>query len=247
MIDKLIVAWKNPKNSKWTPIGNLEYKNDTYYFNYTNGAKDSSFQPFGQMNELEKVYSSQNLFPIFKNRLLTKNRPEYEDYLNWLDIDKSDNELIELSRSRGIRATDNLQLFPTPQKNTNGDYEVLFFSHGISHISEHYIKRLSQLKNNDRLLILKDVQNEIEPLALALRTEDDPIELLGYCPSFLVKDFYQLMKFNGDESVSITIQKVNIDAPLQLKLLCKFTTKWSEGFEAFYGEEFNKYHKKIKL
>ncbi len=117
----------------------------------------------------------------------------------------------------------------------------MFFSHGISHISEHYVTRLSKLKENDKLLILKDVQNEVEPLALALRTSDDPIELLGYCPSFLVKDFYQLMKLNGDKNISIIVQKINRYAPLQLKLLCKLTTKWNQDFEAFNSEAFNRF------
>ena len=237
MINKLILAWKNPKNRQWIPIGNLEYKNNMYYFNYTNGAKSTNFQPFGQMNELKNTYSAESLFPIFKNRLLAKSRPEYNDYIKWLDIDKNENELVELSRSRGIRATDELQLFPIPEKNENNDYEVLFFSHGMSHISEHYVKRLSKLKDNDKLLILKDIQNEVDSCALALRTKNDPIELLGYCPSFLVKDFNRLMKKNGDTQVNITIKKVNHDAPLQLKLLCKFSTKWSENFEPFFGEE----------
>ncbi len=241
MINKLILAWKDPESREWIPIGSLEYKDNIYYFNYTNGAKITNFQPFGQMNELKNTYSSKNLFPIFKNRLLAKSRPEYEDYIKWLDIDENKNELIELSRSRGIRATDELQLFPIPEKNENGDYEVLFFSHGISHIAEHYVERLSKLKNNEKLLILKDVQNKVDPFALALRTYDDPVELLGYCPSFFVKDFYKLMELNGDENVSITIKKVNHYAPLQLKLLCKFSTKWANGFEPFSGEKFKPY------
>jgi len=241
MIDKLILAWKNPENRQWIPIGCLEYKENKYYFNYTNGAKTKNFQPFGQMNELKNTYSSENLFPIFKNRLLAKSRPEYEDYIKWLDISKNENALIELSRSRGIRATDELQLFPIPEINSNGDYEVLFFSHGISHIAEHYVKRLSKLNDNDKLLILKDVQNKVDPLALALRTQDDPVELLGYCPSFFTKDFNNLMEVNGNKTVTISIKKVNYDAPLQLKLLCKFSTKWYKGFKPFNGEEFKPY------
>ncbi|MEA3387289.1 MAG: hypothetical protein U9Q66_02675, partial [Patescibacteria group bacterium] len=201
MINKLILAWRNPESRQWIPIGNLEYKNEMYYFNYTNGVKDNTFQAFGKMDDFRKTYSSKSLFPIFKNRLLAKSRPEYEDFLNWLDINNNDNELIELSRSRGIRATDNLQLFPIPEKDKNGNYEVLFFSHGISHIAEHYVKRLSELNDNDKLLILKDVQNEVDPFALALRTKDDPVELLGYCPSFFVKDFYKLMEINGNNNV----------------------------------------------
>jgi len=242
MINKLILAWKNPESRQWIPIGCLEYKEKLYYFNYTNGAKTNNFQPFGQMDELKNTYSSESLFPLFKNRLLAKSRPEYEDYIKWLDIEKNENELIELSRSRGIRATDELQLFPIPEKNENDNYEVLFFSHGISHIIEHYVKRLSKLNDNDKLFILKDVQNEVDSFALALRTKDDPVELLGYCPSFLVKDFYKLMELNGNKNVSITIKKVNHDAPLQLKLLCKFSTKWSKDFEPFCGEEFKPYN-----
>ncbi len=241
MINKLILAWRNPESRQWIPIGNLEYKTEMYYFNYTNGVKNNNFQAFGKMDDFRKTYGSTSLFPIFKNRLLAKSRPEYEDFLNWLDINDNDNELIELSRSRGIRATDNLQLFPIPEKDKNGNYEVLFFSHGISHIAEHYVKRLSKLNNNDKLLILKDIQNEVDPFALALRTKDDPVELLGYCPSFFVKDFYKLMAVNGNENVNITIKKVNHDAPLQLKLLCKLTAKWFKDFEPFSGEEFKPY------
>lgn len=235
---KLVLAWRNPKNRRWTPVGYLEYRDNLYYFHYTNGAKDENFQPFGQMNDLHKTYSSETLFPIFKNRLLSKSRPEYEDFVSWLDMEKGSPELLELSRSRGIRATDNLQLFPIPKKNAEGNYEVLFFSHGISHIAEHYVKRLSKLQNNDRLLILKDIQNEVDSSALALRTQDKPVELLGYCPSFFVKDFNKLLMINGEQNVVITVHKINHDAPLQLKLLCKFVTKWPQDFQPFIGDEF---------
>ena len=238
MISKLIVTWRNSETRQWVPVGNLKYENEQYFFNYTNGAKADNFQPFGQMNELQKTYSSTSLFPIFQNRLLAKSRPEYEDYIDWLDISKNQNELIELSRSRGIRATDELQLFPIPEKSQTGDYEVLFFSHGISHIAEHYVERLEKLANNDTLLILKDVQNKVDPLALALRTQDEPAELLGYCPSFFVKDFHKLMELNGSSNVHVTIRKINHSAPLQLKLLCKLSTKWSPQFQPFQGEEF---------
>ena len=241
MINKLILAWRNPVSRQWIPIGNLEYKTEMYYFNYTNGVKNNNFQAFGKMDDFRKTYGSTSLFPIFKNRLLAKSRPEYEDFLNWLDINDNDNELIELSRSRGIRATDELQLFPMPEINAKGNYEVLFFSHGISHMSKHYAKRLDTLNKNDTLLIVKDIQNKFDDKALLLRTEADPVELLGYCPSFFVEDFNKLMKINEDKNVHITVQKVNHEAPLQLKLLCKLTTKWPKDFKSFDSEDFKQY------
>ncbi|WP_375725036.1 hypothetical protein LXN10_06385 [Arcobacter sp. KX21116] len=242
MKNKLILVWRNPNTRMWTGVGLLEYKNNKYYFNYTNGAKIDKFIPFGQMNQLNETYVSDELFPIFKNRLLSKSRPEYEDFLSWLDIKKEENnDLLELARSRGIRATDELQLFPVPEKNEKGMYEVLFFSHGISHIAKHYLERLPKLKKNDRLLILKDIQNESDPLALALRTKNDPVELLGYCPSFFVDDFNRLFELNNTNNVQVVVQKVNLDAPLQLTLLCKLTTKWPDNFQPFDREEFLPY------
>ncbi len=243
MSNKLILAWRNPLTRLWTPVGILEHKNNTHLFYYTNGASAKNFTPFGQMLDLDTTYQSKELFPLFKNRLLSKSRPEYEDYLNWLDIDTNkNNDLLELARSGGIRATDELQLFSIPKEDKNGDYEVLFFSHGISHMAENYVKRLSKLKKDDKLLLLKDVQNKVDPYALVLRTEDDPVEVLGYCPSFFAKDFTKLLNVN-DNNVNVVVQKVNSYAPLQLKLLCKLTTKFPKDFKPFDSEVFRPYGK----
>lgn len=242
MNNKLVLAWRNPETRTWTPVGILESKDERYTFYYTNGAKADNFIAFGQMQNKREKYISDTLFPIFKNRLLVKSRPEYSDFLGWLDIKEDQNsEILELSRSRGIRATDELQLFPIPEKNENNNYEVFFFSHGISHISKNYIERLSSLKKNDKLLIMKDVQNKTDKLALTLRTKEDPIELMGYCPAFFIKDFNKLLDLNDEKEVEVSVQKINEDAPLQLKLLCKLTTKWPENFKPFEENEFSQY------
>lgn len=234
MNNKLVLAWKNPYTRTWTPVGIVEYKNNRYFFNYTEGAIVDNFNPFGQMVDLEKTYESETLFPIFKNRLLSKSRPEYEDYLDWLDINSDENnDLLELSISRGIRATDDLQLFPFPEINVEGNYEVKFFSHGISHMASNYVERLSSLYINEKLLITHDLQNRFDKNALLLRTEKDPIELLGFCPAFFSNDFNKLIKENGAENVNVYVQKVNHKAPIQLKLLCKIVTKWPENFVPF--------------
>ena len=38
------------------------------------------------MRDLHGVYESAVLFPLFANRLLSKTRPEYRDFLAWLDV-----------------------------------------------------------------------------------------------------------------------------------------------------------------
>ena len=242
MFNKLILSWRNPSSRIWTPVGILEYKKETYYFTYTNGSKIDNFVPFGQMVDLTRTYTSKDLFPIFKNRLLSKSRIGYPEYLDWLDIKETESsDILELARSRGIRATDELQLFPIPECNKEGNFEVIFFSHGVSHISESYVNRLLSLKKDDHLLLMKDFQNEIDESALLLRTKDDPVELLGFCPSFFVKDFNELIEKNGNQKVKVSVQKVNNSAPMQLKLLCKLVTSWPKNFKPFNSYEFQPY------
>ncbi len=240
---ELILAWREPKKRQWMPVGKLWMdEKGKYRFAYTKGAEkvfqDGSFFPFGQMNELDKVYVSDELFPLFKNRLLQKSRPEHSDYVQWLGFEKGVELSIfdELSRTNGIRATDSLQLFEVP-RDENGKYCVYFFSHGISHLPANYIDRVNSLKEGDDLFLMQDLQNKADRFALALRT-GDPVEIVGYCPKFYVKDFNKLLKKNHVENVKVSVVKVNLESPLQLRLLCKFECDWSNGFIPFEDEDF---------
>ncbi|MEN6489046.1 MAG: HIRAN domain-containing protein [Smithella sp.] len=238
MISELIVTWQNPITHSWVPVGQLQYKNNKYYFKYTIGAKkESNFIPFGQMNNLDDSYESEELFPLFKNRLLPKSRPEYNDYLNWLNLDEDTiDPLEELARTTGIKATDSLQLFMIPEK-TNEMYNVTFFSHGIRHLTPHYIERVGHLSYGNKLYLMKDIQNKFDPYALVLRT-DDPAEIVGYCPRFFVCDFGELIKKNGADKVDVSVIKVNLNSPLQFRLLCQFSTAWPADFVPFKDEAF---------
>jgi hypothetical protein len=237
---KLLVVWKNPNNHNWMPVGRLSYAHKYFVFNYTRGAKklfnQGEFIPFGNMTDIDATYESEELFPIFKNRLLTKSRPEYKDYVNWLGLTEDKIEpLLELARSGGIRATDQLQLFPIPE-NYDGKYLLYFFSHGIRHLSKIYIQRVNDLKENDQLYLMKDIQNSMDVHALALRTED-PVEIVGYTPRFLARDINKLLDLET-EKVNVGVERVNLDAPAQYRLLCKLETIWPETFKAFDNEDF---------
>jgi len=238
MNDELILNWKNSTTHMWVPVGRLTFKNNHYFFQYTKGAENSKeFKPFEKMDDLNKIYESEDLFPLFQNRLLQKSRPEYKEYLDWLDISANDmHPMEELSLTGGVRATDSLQLFPIPREKS-GYYEVKFFSHGIRYLAQSYKKRADKLENGDKLYIMKDIQNSYDKFALTLRTEDPP-ELVGYCPKNYVKDFNSLIDKNGAENIEVSVVKNNKTAPSQLKLLCKFKAKWYEGFKAFSDDEF---------
>ena len=85
-MNSLFVAWRpaTPEQGAWRPVGRLEHDGHLYRFCYTRGARKPDFRPFPRMENLDRVYASEALFPLFANRLLSQSRPEYEAYLRWM-------------------------------------------------------------------------------------------------------------------------------------------------------------------
>ena len=239
-VAKLYLAWQDPKNRSWYPVGILTVdENRTYRFVYTKGTQSSkNFVPFGRMFDFDSVYESKDLFPLFENRLLSDSRPEYKKYLKWLNVNEDeDNPLDILAVTGGIRATDTLEVFKCPTPNSKGEYEVDFFSHGLRHVSKRVIERVNHLKKGEGLFLARDMQNRYDSKAMALRT-DDPVEFVGYCPRYLAPDFWQLLEKNRAMDVLVTVERVNEDAPLNLRLLCKLVAPWPTGFQPCSDDKF---------
>jgi len=240
---KLILCWQEPNTREWIAIGRLWRDENQYKFCYTKGlekAQESGFfNMFEKMDEKDQVYISDDLFPNFKNRLLQKSRPEYQDYLRWLGFSKPIGPLVELSRTNGERATDSLQLFEIPEKQ-NEKYIIYFFIHGIRHQTQSAIHRIGTLQRFDKLYLVKDIQNEADFHAFALRTSNPP-ERLGYCPRIYSTDISYLLEKNGPQNLITTIETVSPDAPLQLMVLCKLETDWPVDFTPFSQEDFQPY------
>ena len=76
MMKALFVAWRPglPEQTGWRPVGRLERDGALYRFCYTVGAKKPGFRPFAQMERLDQVYESEELFPLFANRFSSKGR-----------------------------------------------------------------------------------------------------------------------------------------------------------------------------
>lgn len=236
---KLYLSWQDHKTRRWLPVGCLTQHDKFYRFVYTKGAEVSeNFMPFGRMKDLHMIYESWDLFPLFANRLLPSTRPEYKHSMRWLNLpEKESNPFVILALTGGIRKTDSLELFPCPEPTPDGYYLVKFFNRGLSHFPKEIWDRARELEPGDRLYIMADLQNPEDEMALALRT-DEPATIIGYCPRYFTKDFNFLLKASGVASVKVTVIQNNLDAPAQLKLLCKFTAKWPENFNACSTELF---------
>lgn len=184
------------------------------------------------------VYKSNELFPLFANRLLSKTRPEYKAFLDWLNVPNSeDDPLTLLGRSEGLRGTDSLSVSPCPEKSRDGAYLMHFFSHGLRYLPDFAVHTVKELQPGSQLFLMPDPQNRYGAYALALRT-DDPVTIVGYCPRYLSKDFLVSLKNETPDAPRIVVEQVNIDAPIQLRLLCCIRAQWPKNFEPCSGEEY---------
>lgn len=239
MTTTLFVAWQDPVERCWHTVGRLTREEGVYRFAYTRGAQRSArFQPFGHMRDLDVVYESSELFPLFANRLLSKERPEYRSLLDWLDMrDEEDDPLALLARTGGARETDSLMVFPRPEPTPDGRYQVRFFAQGLRHLPEYARKAVSNLFTPAPLFLMPDPQNRHDCMAIALRT-DDPKTLVGYCPRYLTADLHSLLEAGTALRTEVVASKVNVDAPIQLRLLCTVSAPWPSTLTTCAGDEY---------
>lgn len=228
----LFVAYQDSGSRMWTPVARLTHDGKSYHFAYTYGAKDiPNFVPFGRMLNLDAEYVSEQIFPLFANRLLPKSRPEYKDYLNWLGLNEvSHDALEELARTGGLRATDTLELIPCPEPTSSNQFETYFFCRGLSHLPSESQSRTLTLSAGSQLYLMQDIQNINDDMALLLRT-DEPITLVGYVPRYYSAEFSRLINLAGEKTIKVTVEKVNLDAPIQYRILCKVTAPWPTQFQ----------------
>jgi hypothetical protein len=236
----LFLAWQDPTSRRWFPVGRLTFDGEMYTFAYTQGAKEAQdkydFNLVYSFPDLNKVYTSTELFPLFYNRMMQSSRPDYKDYIQWLNIPENEDDPIAiLSRSGGRKVTDHYEVFPCPEPDENGLYYIHFFAHGLRHLPPSATERINQLQNQEILYLANEFQNPYDNRALLLCTEDRHI--VGYCPRYIVDDVFKLN--NHKKPTKVRVERVNpVSAPLQLRLLCNITADWDDDFHPFSSQEY---------
>ncbi|WP_417748727.1 HIRAN domain-containing protein [Rosistilla oblonga] len=232
----VFVAWHAEQPMpRWAAVARLdclysELGDRRFRFSYTEGARTiEGFRPLDGMEDLHQVYESTSLFPVFKNRLLPASRPEFRQFLEWNGFDPDDppEPLLLLGRSEGIRKTDAIEVFPKPMPDSHGCFVNFFFVHGIR-FQPTAAERISHLHPGDSLTVRREPENPIDPHAIALEANGS---MLGYTPRYLARDIERLLSQCPAETVRVTVQQVNLDAPLQQRLLCRMNACWPAGFQ----------------
>ncbi len=221
MDNAVYLAWRDPDTADWRVVGQLSEQDDGYFFAYTKGALVSNkFQAFDGMQDLRSRYVSRELFPVFKNRVLSEKRPEYPKFLEWLGLsDEEATPISILGRSGGLRGTDQLQLFKRIEFQADGSFTSYFFAHGLRYLSHSAVERVNHLQVGTKLRLCLDSQNEYDADAIIIRA-DQPPEIIGYCPRYMAKTITKLLQ-QDKNCLSLSVAALQESAPANYKLLCK--------------------------
>ncbi len=234
----LFLAWQNPLDRTWFPIGRLTFDGTSYQFLYIQGIvaaqQQCGFRSLPSFPELDLVYQSPELFPLFANRLLRRSRPDYADFLRWLNISThQDDPMAMLAKSGGQRATDTLFVFPCPEPDENGFYHFHFFAQELLNLPPLSANRISRLQMGEVLHLVGDPENPYDRRALMLFTEDD--YLVGYCPRYLSDVGFEVSR-QSLSLIDVVVERINMaPAPLQFRLLCHMTVQMSQEERPFLG------------
>ena len=231
----LFLAWQDPISQGHFPIGRLTNDCTRYQFVYTQGvlrAQQCGFQPLPSFPHFVMVYESPELFPLFSNRLLSRWRPEYADFLQWLNIPThSDNPMEILAQSGGQRFTDTLTVFPASEPDEHGVYHIHFFAHVAQNLSPETKERIARLQPGEPLLWRADFSAPQNHQNLMLFTKDHAT--VGYCPQYILDDAFEML-LQYPHRVQVAVEQLNPPpAPLQFRLLCHMRVLAHDDFHPF--------------
>lgn len=243
-MNSLFLAWQDVGPSRaWFPIGRLDadVTANHFVFGYTNGAEraaaDAGLQPLESFPDFNRTYESSELFPLFRNRVLSPSREEFTSYLEQLDLKPSpDNEIAILAVTEGKRRTDNLQVFPKIERRMDGTFTIRFFMHGSRYTTADAQVALNGLKANDQLRVALELNNPATRLALQLQS--DEYHVLGWAPRYLIDDLKRAIEASPD-AVKGRVVRVNpAPAPANQRVLVELTGELPAGHDPMSSSDF---------
>jgi hypothetical protein len=240
----LYLGWQDKaKSRQWFPVGRLDASvADSYFrFRYTRGAEQahsrSGFLPLLSFPQFDRTYESAELFPLFKNRVLSEGRGDFSEYLRHLGLSPEHADPIEiLSVDGGYRATDSLEVFPRIERHPDGGFRCRFFLHGWRYVNAPAQARLDALAPGDKLVASIEINNPATGLAVQIQTTD--YHMIGWTPRYLVNDLIKAIA-QSPSNLEAEVIRVNVaPAPSKQRILIGFRGHWPEGYEPMSGQEF---------
>lgn len=235
---RLYAAWRNP-DGLIRPVGALTLRKSgggpCYRFVYLKAAEQfDGFHGLPGLPDLHAVHESEQLFPVFRNRLMPRRRPDYEDFVQRLNLDVETDPFEVLIRSEGWKATDRVEVFAHPERTHDDQLSMLFFLRGIRHL-EGADHATLDVQVGDELELEDEPSNPVNPRAVLVCTRTG--RRIGWVPDCLVDIVHELRERAAE--ITITAEHVNPEsAPLHMRLLCRLLAPWPQGYEPLTGPDY---------
>lgn len=207
--DYLYLIWKSKENRRQYIIGELSRNDSNYEFRYCDEvfeAQKEGFTPLVSFPELESVYCSKALFPVFESRLPDKKRKDMESILNKYELDEYEPYQL-LKRSGGRLPIDNLY-FVEPILEVSGSFKRKFHVAG----ARHYIGCKSidcdkslEIDIGEAVILEPEPTNKMDKYAV--KVLNPKRQMLGYIPRYYSESIYRFIE--EDRNVKCVV--INVD------------------------------------
>lgn len=206
--DFLYLIWKSEKNRRQYIIGQLS-KNTHYQFEYCKEvaeAQKEGFLPLISFPELNGIYCSNALFPVFESRLPDKKRKDMGNILKKYGMDEY--EPYQLLKRSGARLPIDSLYFIDPIIDTSKPFKRKFHMAGV----RHYIG--CNGKECDKSLEIttgEEVTLDLEPENVkdkkAVKVLNSKKQMLGYIPRYYSSSVFDLIQ----EGRNLKCTVLNVD------------------------------------
>ena len=221
---RLFLIWQNPESRQFVRVGVLsELTDGRYAFEYTTNAQSvAGFYPLTQFPDFDKTYVSTGLPAFFVNRLMSRKRDSFPDYLRSLAIDSPslDTPMELLARTGGPRETDTFHLVGDLSADAEGVVVSRFLASGVRYVDADGA-RLTCVEDGQRLQLRADPTNPANERAQLICVGSG--EPVGYVPDWLLPDLEDLQSRSSE--LEIIAERVSPDAAPHLRLLCRIEAR----------------------
>jgi hypothetical protein len=239
MTKTLFLAWQDHvKTRGWYPIGRLDAdpSAQTYSFRYVRGAQraytEAGFKPLESFPQLNTTYTSKELFPIFLNRVLSRGRSDFNEWVEQLALSPETADPIDLlSLSGGARQTDSLEVFPKIEPQADGGFKCRFFLHGNHHVNENARERIKKLVAGEQLQVAIELNNPATELALQLQTGNNDYHMIGWAPRYLIDDFILAISKTHSKLLAHVVRLNPEPAPSKQRVLIEIAGILPHGYQ----------------
>ncbi|WP_149203137.1 hypothetical protein [Actinotalea subterranea] len=230
---RLLVTQRSAEDRRYRSVGFLTYDGSAYSFAYLQSAVGQAwFRPLPGLARVGQPYVSGELFPLFRERLLSPRRPDYGATLAALDLPAEAEPFEVLGRSGGHRAGDSVEVIPVPVPDSDGHVSMSFFAHGVRHMSQEAQSAIAGLRRGEALGLVHESSNEVNDRAL-LVTHRGALRL-GYVPDPLVGFVHEVRRAEH----RLTVERANgLDVPFHYRLLIRVDGFVSADHVPFSGSE----------